>query len=973
MPEIKNAKDVRQAFVDFFVGKAHTYWHSSSVIPLDDPTLLFTNAGMNQFKPIFLGTVAPNSDMSKLVRACNSQKCIRAGGKHNDLDDVGKDVYHHTFFEMLGTWSFGDYFKKEACTWAWEFLTEYIRLPKDRLYVTYFEGKTELGLEPDVECRDVWLKLGLPENRVISSSMKDNFWEMGETGPCGPCTEIHFDRIGNRDAAALVNQDDPDVLEIWNLVFIQFNREPDGSLTSLPNKHIDTGMGFERLVSVVQNKRSNYDTDIFVPIFDAIEKGTGSRPYTGKVGAEDTDKMDMAYRVVADHIRTLVIALSDGGRPDNVGRGYVLRRILRRAIRYSSEKLNAKPGFLSSLVRQVVETLGSAFPEVRKDPSSVKKIIDEEEVQFLRTLTRGRRLLERTIAQMGDGKTLPGDVAWRLYDTYGFPVDLTQLMADEHGLTVNMEAYEEAKKKAVIASQAQSVASIAKLDLDVHAIGHLKDRYVPPTDDTPKYAYKAEQNGRPAEDKYSFEPCAGTVLALRVEKGFVEEAATGECGVVLDRSSFYAEQGGQIFDEGYMVLEGSEEVEFQVKNVQVRGGYVLHTGHLDGVLKVGDKLKLFIDENRRKLVMNNHTGTHILNFALREVLSQSADQRGSLVAPDRLRFDFAFGSGMKVDEVKKTEAIVQDLISKNEEVFAQYASLGEAKRIKGLRAIFDETYPDPVRIVSVGKPVEELLEQPENGEGYRHSVEFCGGTHLIRSGHIGDFVIVTEEAIAKGIRRIVALTGPEAKTALGRSDRYKEKVERIKNSVVGDSSGAQQKVITKELNDLFEEINQAVMAVWQKDRLRNELTALKKELDNKDKERKAAKVLAVNEKMKEMVASGDGRKVFVALVDVGSNSKALDAVVKVMRGVPGGEDAAIMLFSVDDDEGKCCVLSSVTDSLVKDKGFKAIEWVLQVSGVINGKGGGKELNAQAVGSNVGKVNEAVELARKFAEMKLGTL
>lgn len=684
------ANKIRQTFLDFFEEQKHIYVHSSSTIPMDDPTLLFANAGMNQFKPIFLGTADPNSDMAKWVRVANTQKCIRAGGKHNDLDDVGKDVYHHTFFEMLGNWSFGDYFKKEICTWAWEFLTGRLKLPKERLYVTYFGGEPSAGLEPDLECKQIWTDLGVLPNHILPGSMKDNFWEMGETGPCGPCSELHFDRIGGgRSVPEKVNMDDPDVLEIWNLVFIQFNRENDSSLKLLPKKHIDCGMGFERLVSVIQDKRSNYDTDIFVPLFEAIQKGTGARAYEGKVGADDVDGIDMAYRVLADHARTITIALADGGFPDNTGRGYVLRRILRRAVRYATEKLNAKPGFFATLVDTVVILLGDTFPELKKDPLHIVNIINEEEQQFLKTLTRGRNLLNRTIAKLGDTKVLPGDVAWRLYDTYGFPIDLTQLMAEERNLTIDMAGYEEAKHNSYILSQGKAASKIDTVNLDVHALSELQEKNVPTTNDSFKYHYKAASTDPTAE--YIFEGCNGKVLALRFNNQFVDEVTSGqECGVILNQTNFYAESGGQIYDQGYFVKIQDESTEFSVRYVYNKGGYILHIGVVEGVLRVGDEVQIHLDSIRRQLTMKNHSATHALNHSLLKVLGNDTDQRGSLVVPEKLRFDFTNKNAMTIEQVAAAEKYTQEVVQKNVKIFAKEADLKVAKAINGLRSVFDE-------------------------------------------------------------------------------------------------------------------------------------------------------------------------------------------------------------------------------------------------------------------------------------------
>ncbi|XP_031785196.1 alanine--tRNA ligase, cytoplasmic [Nasonia vitripennis] len=959
----KTAKDIRQAYIDFFKSKDHEYVHSSSTIPHDDPTLLFTNAGMNQFKPIFLGTVDPNSDMAKWVRVVNSQKCIRAGGKHNDLDDVGKDVYHHTFFEMMGNWSFGDYFKKEICEWAWEFLTQKLNLPADRLYVTYFGGDEKSNLKPDEECKNFWLSLGVPESHVLPGSMKDNFWEMGETGPCGPCSELHYDRIGGREAAHLVNMDDPDVLEIWNLVFIQYNREQNGELQPLPKKHIDCGLGLERLVSVIQNKRSNYDTDLFTPLFEAIQKGTGAPAYQGRVGNDDKDGIDMAYRVLADHARTITIALADGGVPDNTGRGYVIRRILRRAVRYATEKLNAQPGFFATLINVVVELLGDVFPEVKRDPQSIIDIVNEEEVQFLKTLSRGRNLLNRTIAKLESTKVVPGDVAWRLYDTYGFPVDLTQLMAEEKGLTIDVAAYEEAKKLAIIASQGKAGGVNDQINLDVHAITELQNKGVKTTDDSPKYNYKVAKTEKYAE--YTFAPCTGTVLALRKDKTFVDEVKSGdEVGVLLDQTNFYAEQGGQIYDEGFLVKVDDESTEIRVTNVQVRGGYVLHIGTVgEGTLKKGDKLYLNVDTSRRRLIMSNHTATHALNHALRSVLGTDADQKGSLVAPDRLRFDFTNKGAMTAEQVKKTEQFTNLMVKEDKEIYAKESPLAIARTIQGLRAMFGETYPDPVRVVSMGVTVEELEKDPLSPAGAKTSVEFCGGTHLHRTGHIGDFVIASEEAIAKGIRRIVALTGPEASKALKKAELLQNNLNQIKSSVETVKDSATSKEIVKKIVELTDDVSHAVIPYWKKEEMRSELKALKKALDDKERSAKAAVANAVVETAVNIIESNKGAPVLVEVLNAFNNTKALDAALKKVKAI--SPETSALFISVDEDEKKIFALSAVPKSAIA-KGLKANEWIQAIASMMQGRGGGKPESAQASGPNISCLKEALATAKTYA-------
>lgn len=585
-------------------------------------------AGMNQYKPIFLGTVDPNSDLAKLKRACNTQKCIRAGGKHNDLDDVGKDTYHHTFFEMMGNWSFGDYFKEEAISMAWELLTTVYKLPKDQLYASYFGGDEKLGLPADEESKNIWLNF-LPPHRVLPFGAKDNFWEMGEQGPCGPSSEIHFDRIGGREVADLVNMDDPNVIEIWNIVFIQFNRESDGNLKSLPLKHVDTGAGLERVTSILQGKRSNYATDLFTPIFEAIQKATGHpEPYTDRVGKDDVGNKDMAYRVVADHIRTLCFAIADGARPGNEGREYVLRRVLRRGVRYGRQTLGGPEGFFSTLVDSVVDSLGETYPELVKNKETIKSVIRDEESSFSKTLVRGLEQFKKA-ADGAKDNLISGNDAFVLWDTFGFPPDLTQLMAEEAGMTVDMQGFEAALERAKeISRQGAKKGGAAALKFEAEATAWLSSKNTPYTDDEYKYAEKVID---------------GTVQAILTKDGFVDntnDLPEGEqIGIVVDKTPFYAEAGGQVADTGIFNLQDGSS--FDITDVVFAAGYVLHHTNVGASpISVGDVVNASVDYERRHRIAPNHTFTHILNYALRKVLGDHVDQRGSIVLPDKLRFDF---------------------------------------------------------------------------------------------------------------------------------------------------------------------------------------------------------------------------------------------------------------------------------------------------------------------------------------------
>lgn len=942
------ANTVRETFFKFFEGKGHVEWKSSPVVPVNDPTLLFANAGMNQFKPIFLGTADPNTALSKLTCACNTQKCIRAGGKHNDLDDVGKDTYHHTFFEMLGNWSFGDYFKTEAIGWAWELLTKVYKLPTDRIYATYFGGDEKSGLPADSEARDLWLKY-LPPNRVLPFGCKDNFWEMGDTGPCGPCTEIHFDRIGNRDAAALVNNDDPTCIEIWNLVFIQFNRESDGSLKPLPAKHVDTGMGFERLTSILQNKMSNYDTDVFLPIFDAIQKATGARPYSGKVGPDDVDRVDMAYRVVADHIRTLSFAIADGSCPGNEGREYVLRRILRRAVRYGTEVLKAKQGFFNGLVRVVVEVMGSVFPELKHHEVHIRDTIAAEETSFGRTLLYGIEKFKRA-AQDVQGKILSGQDAFVLWDTYGFPLDLTQLMAEERGLTVDIEGFDSAMTEARERSRnAQNKQTAKTIIMDADATSALHKRGVATTNDSFKFTW--------------FQDHKSVIKAIYTGSEFLESAAVGdEVGIILESTSFYAEQGGQIFDTGIL---GGPSGSFQVSNVQIYGGFVIHLGHFTGEsgrFLVGDEVVCKVDYERRKLIAPNHTCTHMLNFALREVLGTHVDQKGSIVLPEKLRFDFSHGKPVKPDELRKIESIVNEQIKAELDVSAKEASLADAKRLNGLRAVFGEVYPDPVRVVAIGRKVEDLLADPENKEWLSISTELCGGTHITNTREAKAFALLSEEGIAKGIRRVTAVTTEGAFKAIESAISLEQEV--------NEASKLEGSLLEQKVTSLNGRVESAPIPAAKKADLKAKLTLLQNQVfkakKKMEEENKHKAVEVAIEKAE--VASSEGKPFCIVRVTVGSDAKALrEAVVKVMAE----KKMAVMVFSTDETANKTVACAGVPEDGYKDKQLKVVEWLTAALNPLDGKGGGgKGGIGQGQGPDTQHIEEAMDVAASFAALKL---
>ncbi|KAK2198073.1 bifunctional Alanine-tRNA ligase [Babesia duncani] len=820
---------VRSEFITFFENKGHVFWASSPVLPHNDPTLLFANAGMNQFKDIIVGKADSSTPYGRLKRACNTQKCIRAGGKHNDLDDVGRDSYHHTFFEMLGNWSFGDYFKKEAIDYAWELLTKVYQLDEKRLYVTYFGGDPKTpNCPPDEEARQYWLKY-LPAERVLPFGVKDNFWEMADTGPCGPCSEIHYDHIGrlmyiynnlgNRDAAKLVNADDPTVVELWNLVFMQYNRNANGSLEKLPKPCVDTGMGLERVCAVLKGSSSNYDSDLFMDICAFIKSLIPSLPPYG--GTESP--IDVAYRVVADHARCLTIAIGDGVEPSNEGRGYVLRRILRRAVRYAQEHLGGKD-ILHKLVDVVIKSLGTAFPEIAKNRETIKQVIHQEESLFLKTLDKGVERFKKIVA---DGKSnISGDDAFLLYTTFGFPLDLTQLMAREHNLTVDLEGFNQRFKEHQQLSEKRATkfddstqAAIAKITQDLSAdvlntVANYCNNTI--TDDSLKYDWSGDEKYEPLVIK-------AKVLAIFSTQGLVDSTRCNQVNaLVLDKTSFYAESGGQIWDEGTIG-------QVPVVQVQKMAGMVFHFCSVNQeALHVGDEVELKVNYGMRINIACNHTGTHLLNFVLRGILGDGAYQRGSKLDAEKFTFDFASKTPLSEDTIAQVESQINSMIKQELPVVVSEINYKDAMQVPGIRAHFGETYPEKVRLVAVSKA--------DKLDGITDSIELCGGTHVSNTRELKRFHIISEEGTAKGIRRLTCITREAAETGYLALQELKLKLSEFQKlptyASVKDNTdtGSLFKIATENLGQLstfrFHLQNQRLIPILEKRKLVSNLEAL---------------------------------------------------------------------------------------------------------------------------------------------------
>jgi alanyl-tRNA synthetase len=907
--QMRSAKRIRSDFIDFFKSKDHQFVPSSPIVPVGDDTLLFANAGMNQFKDIFLGLAS-----APYRRAANSQKCLRVSGKHNDLEEVGKDTYHHTFFEMLGNWSFDDYFKAESIEWAWELFTKVWGIEADRLWATVFGGDQADGLPADEEAARLWPKTtSLPAERVLRFGRKDNFWEMGETGPCGPCSEIHIDLGPDRcdmkhvpGHKCSVNGGCARYIELWNLVFIQFSRLPDGRLVPLSAKYVDTGAGLERIVAVLQNKTSNYDTDLFMPIIERTGQITGHK-YTSKLGS----KTDNAFRVIADHIRAVVFAITDGATPSNEGRGYVIRRILRRASRFGRE-LGMHEPFIHKLVPVVVDCLGEAFSEIRQRADYVSTVIESEEAGFGRTLDRGLEIFNAAArrAQKSQDKTISGDDAFQLYDTYGFPLDLTQLMAEERGLKVEItkftELMEQQRQRARAASARDSLSLTDKVSGQV----------LPETQDL---------------HKYHADRCNATIVGLIDSDGFRTEGrieAGAQTGIVLDKTCFYAEAGGQVGDSGVI---NSGDAQFIVESTTKIANCIVHQGQLtEGTLSVGQNVKAIVSRDRAA-TKKNHTATHLLQWALQQVLGKSAAQQGSYVGPDYLRFDFTYPKAPTAEQLKQVEDLVRGKIAGDEPVTWVIMPKEQAQKL-GAMALFGEKYGDEVRVVALGA-------EDHSHIGQAFSREFCGGTHVDRLGVIGGFKITKEESISAGVRRITALTGPALSA-------YLEKA-----SDVVDELSAMLKVPSE---SLIERVGQ-LMA--ENKRLAKELKAAAR--------RSGSDCLTEAAAMLEKCEKAGEASIIVGQVSTTNIEQAREAVDMLKKKA---KSAAIVLGF--EQEGRATLLAGVTDDLIK-KGLKAGDIIKEIAPIVDGGGGGRPQMAQAGGKNPERIGDALAKAAELIKEKLG--
>jgi alanyl-tRNA synthetase len=945
---------IRSQFIDFFVQRhGHTFVPSSPAVPHDDPTLLFTNAGMNQFKPIFLGL-----EKRPYTRAANSQKCIRAGGKHNDLDDVGRSRRHGTFFEMLGNWSFGDYFKQGAIEMAWELLTKVWRMDPARLHVTCFEGDEKNGVPRDTEAAEIWKKVaGLPDDHIHFLG-KENFWEMGDTGPCGPCTEIYIDRTPGKTGGPLVNGEDPRVMEFWNLVFIQYNRNADRSLTPLPARHVDTGMGFERICSILQDKNDMYGIDLFHPYWEALSKLTG-RQYKGtfpKTNAPDPVaeaadpqlRTDIAFRVIADHIRSLTFAITDGAVPSNEGRGYVLRRILRRAVRFGRQQLGLSEPFMHTLVPVVVDSMGHAFPELKTNQKQVVELIRDEEVSFGRTLDRGIALFENAAER--NPKRIPAEDAFKLHDTYGFPIDLTRIMAEERGMTVDIAGYEklmeEARERARTGGKIEAQSQLGELPPAV--LNQLAESRVPATDDAPKFEH------RPIEAKI-MAIWNGDDLGLSPASAFEDE----ELAIILDRTNFYAEMGGQVGDRGTLGKN------FDVAATRVVGGYVLHIGRINsGSIRVGDTVTATVDSSRQS-IEKNHTTTHLANWALREVLGEGVQQKGSLVDAEKLRFDFSHSSALSEPELGRVESLVNELVQKNLPVHIATVPQEKAMKIHGLRAVFGEKYPPMVRVVSIGVPVEKLLEEPGNPKWRSISVEFCGGTHLSETGLAKAFAVTAEESVSKGIRRIAAVTGEAARLALSAGEALIRETEMIaggNDEQLGPAIAALQKKLAE--SNVSLRARRSVHATIAQ--LQARFKAWEKSAKKSGGAAGGVDAIAAAQGLLAQSTAIAGGKLIVGSIDGASDEQLRQAMDSLKK--KAGPTYAVMLASASAE--KVSFVAAVSDDLIA-RGLKAGDWIKATASVAGGGGGGRPQMAQGSGKDPAKLDAALEEARKFAEKAVG--